>query len=178
MATTKKPAAKKTAASRKSSAKAKAPRSKAKSRSTKSPKERKSSKAKGAPKEPKVLELRPAPQVDFETKFRRNPKAPSFYAPLIEVRTTPNAFHLLCYVPPAADAQDLIEEDGKMVLEVRARNEVILPPETVGPLLHNLAVQYREFLSQRLHAEAAEQGVEVGDLHFDGLDELIAATGG
>lgn len=106
--------------------------------------------------------------------FRRDPDAPVFYTNLIDVRTTGDAFHLLLFVPPAADPDEIVEEQGEPRLIVRSTAEVILPPEAIQPLIQSLALQYRNFVRKHLEEDAAKLGIELDEnLHFEGIDEFL-----
>ena len=111
--------------------------------------------------------------VEAKPLFRRNPEAPVFYAPLVDVRATRQDLHLLLYVNPSSDLEEMVEVDGQPHLPVESQAEVIVPIDTVEPLLLALAAKYRELIVSHLEEEAAEAGMEVGEIQLDGIDDLL-----
>ena len=97
--------------------------------------------------------------VEAKPQFKRNPDAPVFYAPLVDVRATRQDLHLLLYVNPSSDREELVVVDGEPHLPVESQAEVIVPIDTVEPLLLALAAKYRELIVSHHEEEAAEAGV-------------------
>ncbi len=133
------------------------------------------SKAKQGIKEEIEKKLAEENFVRVKPMLRRDPDAPVFYAPAVEVRTTPSAFHMLLFVPQAADPDEVeVNEDtGEAILKITSTAEVIFPPETVLPLIKTLAEQYRSYIEQRLQEDAGEAGIDVGELYIEGIDDLL-----
>jgi len=131
----------------------------------------------GAEKRPLQTELQQEGDrwsIHVRPLFQRNPEAPLFYAPFVDVRNTPHGIHLLLFLPPAADPEEVVERDGEHRLPVSSSAEVILPPEAVEPLIIGLAQQYRAFLTRRVQEGAAQAGLDMPvNLQLDWVDQIL-----
>lgn len=103
----------------------------------------------------------PAPQltaavagdtVTVRPVLKRDPRAPSYFTPVVDIRVTDRDIRLLSFVVPAADADELEAVDGGFILPIRSQCELILPPETVEVLIQGLQQQ----LAALREAQAAE----------------------
>ncbi len=82
--------------------------------------------------------------------LKRNPKAPLYYSPVVDIRYTDNDFRLLSFIIPPADPDELVVgDDGEYVLPVRAQCELLIPPETMGQLIPALQAQYEAFMKKK-----------------------------
>ncbi len=77
--------------------------------------------------------------------LKRDPRAPSYFTPVVDIRVTDRDLRLLSFVVPAADADELEPVEGGFVLPIRAQCELILPPETVEVLIAGLQQQLDAF---------------------------------
>lgn len=75
--------------------------------------------------------------------LRRNPAAPQYFTPVIDVRTTDRDLRVMSFVIPAADADEIVVDGGALTLPIRAQCELILPPAVVPSLIEALRAQYR-----------------------------------
>ena len=114
--------------------------------------------------------------VTAEPVFRRNPEAPIFYAPLVDVRTTRQDLHLVLYVPPAAGPHDVYDAgEGPRIL-VESSAEVVVPVDAAEQLIVALTSQYRQLMQNLLEQEAEGADIEVGEIELAGLAEALGMT--
>jgi hypothetical protein len=109
--------------------------------------------------------------------FRRDPEAPTTYAPLVDVRVGQHGLHLLPFVPPAATEADVRVVDGRPVVEVVAGADLLVPLESVERLIRDLAGQFRAAVVGRMRADAAAEGLEMPpdeDIVVEGLQDVFA----
>lgn len=90
--------------------------------------------------------------------LRRNPKAPIYYSPVVDVRLTDRDLRLLSFIIPPPDPEDVIVKDGKYVLPILSQCELLVPPDTVEQLIEALRMQYQAFQQKRQASEAKEEG--------------------
>ncbi len=106
--------------------------------------------------------------------FKRNPAAPKHYARMVDVRAGRDAFHLLLYLPPAADPDEIYLDEGRPHLTVPSCAEVILPIDAIQPLIQGLAQQLNDYVISRMREDAAAQGIELAeDLTLEGISEYL-----
>jgi hypothetical protein len=117
---------------------------------------------------------------DVVPKFRRNPDNTIIYAPLIDVRSAQWGLHLLTFVPPAATPVDVVIENGKPILDIRATSEILVPLGSVERLIRDLSKQLKVTLMKRLQADAAQSGLEVDadSIEWRGLEDIMAVAEG
>lgn len=130
-----------------------------------------------APEAPNAAGGAPASSVTVRPLLLRNPELPLIYAPLHEVRASPHGLHLLTYVNPAADPQEIIEQEGELRLPLHANAEILFPIESVESLIYALTDQFKGFILGKIRADAAREGIEIGDdLHIDWVERILAVA--
>jgi len=88
--------------------------------------------------------------VTVKPVLRRNPRAPSYFSPVIDLRTSDRDLRLLSFVVPPADPDELVPDgEGGFELPIASQCELILPPDTARALMEGLRVQL-EALEARL----------------------------
>ncbi len=93
--------------------------------------------------------------VTVKPVLRRNPRAPVYYTPVVDVRVTDRDVRLLSFVVPPADADEIVLEDGEYHLPIPSQCELILPAGTVEPLVQALAAAHQRLL-EKLEAQQEE----------------------
>lgn len=93
--------------------------------------------------------VEPGATITVRPKLRRNPKAPIFFSPVVDVRITDRDIRLLTFTIPPADADEVQQVDGDYQLPMLSQCELVLPAETAVQLIQALTAQYQAFLRKR-----------------------------
>lgn len=99
--------------------------------------------------QPAPSTVEPAGTMTVRPKLRRNPRAPVFFSPVVDVRITDRDIRLLSFTIPPADAEEVVVQDGELTLPIPSQCELVLPLETAAQLIQALSLQYESFLRKR-----------------------------
>lgn len=73
--------------------------------------------------------------------LRRNPRAPVFFSPIVDVRVTDRDIRMLSFVVPPADPREVVQEGPDFVLPIQSQAEFVLPLDTAVQLIAALTAQ-------------------------------------
>jgi hypothetical protein len=87
--------------------------------------------------------------------LRRNPLGPVFFSPVVDIRVTDRDLRILSFIVPAADPEELVQMDDKLVLPIKSQCELVIPEETAEALIRGLTVQLEALRAAKVAAAAA-----------------------
>jgi len=98
----------------------------------------------------------PGGTITVRPRLRRNPRAPIFYSPIVDVRITDRDIRLLSFTIPPADPEEVQLQDGEYQLPMLSQCELLIPVETAAQLIQALTLQYEAFLRKHQAAPPVE----------------------
>ena len=82
-----------------------------------------------------------AGRVTVTPLLRRDPRAPVYFTPVVDIRVTDRDVRVLSFVVPAADPEELHVVGDKLTLPLQSLCELLLPEDTVEALIQGLTAQ-------------------------------------
>ena len=94
--------------------------------------------------------------VTVKPVLRRNPRAPIYYTPVVDIRVTDRDVRVLSFIVPPADADEIVVEGGEYQLPILSQCELVLPAGTVEPVIQALTAAHQRLL-EKLEAQQSEE---------------------
>ena len=85
----------------------------------------------------------PTGRVTVTPLLRRSPDGPVFFSPVVDIRVTDRDLRILSFIVPAADPEELVTMDDKLVLPIKSQCELVIPEETAEALIQGLTAQLK-----------------------------------
>ncbi len=79
--------------------------------------------------------------VSITPVLKRDPRAPSYFSPVVDLRVTNSDLRLLSFVIPAADPDEIVQVGDAYTLPIPSQCELILPFSTAEALVGALQAQ-------------------------------------